>query len=63
MVWLAGRRWWLLAVAFVLLLLGVVLSISILYVIPGVLLVFLLLFAILMVLTARRGSPRPPRSN
>jgi hypothetical protein len=62
MLWLASRRWWILAGAFVLLLLGLVLSIPVLSIIP-VVVVFLLFFSMLMALIARRGAPRPPSSN
>jgi hypothetical protein len=62
-LWLVGRRSWLLAGAFVLLLLGSVLSIAVLRSIPVELVLFLLFFSILMALIARRGAPRPPSSN
>ena len=60
MVWLVGRRWWLLAGAFVVLLLGVLRSISVLSIIPVVLVLFLLFFSILMALLGRRETPRRP---
>jgi hypothetical protein len=63
MLWLAGRLWWLLAVALVILLLGVVLSISVVSIIPVGVVVFLLFFSLLMPLVARGATPRPPGSN
>jgi hypothetical protein len=62
-LWLASRPWWLLAGAFVLLLLGLVLYISVLSIIPVVLVLFLLFFSGLMALKSRRGTPRPPDPN
>jgi hypothetical protein len=66
MRWLASRPRWLLACAFVFLLLGVafapVLSNWILGGTAGVL-VFLLFFATLMAFMGRRENPRPPGSN
>ncbi len=63
MRWLAGRPRWLLASAFVLLLLGVVFGwVRSIPVLSGtaVVLVFLFFFALLMALIARRETPRPP---
>jgi hypothetical protein len=61
--WLAGRPWWLLAGAFVLVLVGVVLgrehSIWLLSGV-GVVTLFLLFFATLMAVVACRQHPRPP---
>ncbi|HUZ70036.1 MAG TPA: hypothetical protein VMU65_10010 [Candidatus Saccharimonadales bacterium] len=63
MRWLARRPWWLLAVAWVVALVGVVLGQTIsfeLFGVPTVVMVFLLFFATLMALVARRETPRPP---
>jgi hypothetical protein len=62
-LWLASRRWWLLAGALVVLFLGLVLSVSVLSIIPVVLVLFLLFFSILMALIAPRGTRRPPGPN
>lgn len=63
MVWLASRRWWVLAGAFVLVFVGLVRSISVLYIVPVVLVLFLLFFSMLVALIGRRGAPRPPSSH
>ncbi len=63
MRWLTGRPWWLLAGAFVLLFLGVVFGrVLSIWALSGVavLMLFMLFFATLMALVARRESPRPP---
>jgi hypothetical protein len=60
MLWLASRRWWLLAGALVILILSVVLSISVVSIIPVGVVVFLLFFSLLMTLVARGATPRPP---
>jgi Na+/H+ antiporter NhaD/arsenite permease-like protein len=64
-IWLVNHRWWTLVGAFVLLLLGLVMSRSAGSAIPGVLIVvlFLLFFASLMALVGGRGSPPPPGRN
>jgi hypothetical protein len=61
--WLASRPRWLLAGAFVLLLVGVVLGqVLSIWVLGGtaVVLVFLFFFATLMAFVASRETPRPP---
>jgi hypothetical protein len=59
-VWLINRRWWVLAAAFVLLLLGMVLYTGDLRSIPGGVVLILLFIAIPGALMARREAPRPP---
>jgi hypothetical protein len=61
-LWLVNHRWWALTTAFVLLLVGLLLSRSLGSAVPGVLIVvlFLLFFASLMALVGGRGSPPPP---
>jgi drug/metabolite transporter (DMT)-like permease len=56
-LWLAGRRWWVLAGALVFLLLGWVRSISVLRLIPAVSVLLLFFLAMLMALIARRVTP------
>jgi hypothetical protein len=63
MVWLVGRRWWLLAGAFVLVLLGSVLFPAILSGIPVGVALFLLFISIPMALILRYRAPRPPSSS
>ncbi|HEY6468545.1 MAG TPA: hypothetical protein VI434_02135 [Candidatus Dormibacteraeota bacterium] len=63
MVWLANHRWWTLAAAFVVLLLGLLLSTAFLSSFPVVPVLFLLFFASLMALAGTRGSRRPPGSH
>jgi hypothetical protein len=61
MLWLINRRWWILAGAFMLLLLGLVLLPAVRS-IPDVV-VFLLFWAMLGAVAIRREAPRPPGSN
>jgi hypothetical protein len=63
MRWLASRRWWLLAGAFVLLLLGLVQSWTFLSSIPVEAVLLLLLISIPAAFIARHAAPRPPSSN
>ena len=62
MLWLVNHRWWALTVAFVLLLVGLLLSRTVGSAVPGVLIVVLFLLFFASSHGAGRGPREPPSS-